>query len=476
MKHMSRGKPEASTATYGILSYVPMRIVEVELGQPLPPISARDEETGHTYERALCLVRLHTQPLGMLELPLDVRETPPNIYAQHIWSVLGESILEHLRQDGLPPVIGLNAQGLGSAAAPRCIEERQKFFASAPFVSVIVPTHERTELLRSCLQALMSLQYPAYEIIIVDNAPRTHATADFIRQTYHDVPRIHYICEERPGASQARNRGIKAARGEILAFTDDDTVVDPYWLIELVRAFRSADDVACVTGLVLPLELETPAQFWFEEYGGFSKNFSHRIFDMAQHHPKIPLHPYTAGQFGSGVCMAFTAALLQSVNGFDPALGPGVPARAGEDLALFFQAIMHGHTVVYTPASLLYHLHRRDYTHLRQQMYNYGVGLTAYLTKNICDTPRLLFDFASKVPYGLYFTLSHRSPKNTKKSSHYPKELTRLELAGMLYGPFAYVRQRWSMRPMRKLGQPGKTSNLSSLTHIAPYRRENDHR
>jgi hypothetical protein len=72
VKHMSRGKPEASAATFGILSYVPMRIVEVELGQPLPPISACDEETGHTYERALCLVRLHTQPLGMLELPLDV--------------------------------------------------------------------------------------------------------------------------------------------------------------------------------------------------------------------------------------------------------------------------------------------------------------------------------------------------------------------------------------------------------------------
>src|ERR1700694_3709220 len=268
MKHLSKEKPEASAATYGTLSYIPMRIVEVELGQPLLPISARNEETGHTYERALCLVRLHTQPLGMLELPLAVCETSPNTYAQHIWNALGESILEHLQQDGLPPVTGLNAQGLGNAATPLCIEERQKFFVSAPFVSVIVPTHERIELLRSCLQALMSLHYPAYEIIIVDNAPQTQATADFIRQTYHDVPCIHYICEERLGASEARNRGIMAARGEILAFTDDDAVVDPYWLIELVRAFRSADDVACVTGLILPLELETPAQFWFEEYGG----------------------------------------------------------------------------------------------------------------------------------------------------------------------------------------------------------------
>ena len=90
MKHLSKGIPEASAATIGTLSYVPMRIVEVELGQPLLPISARSEETGHAYERALCLVRLHTQPLGMLELPLDACETPPNTYAQHIWNALGE--------------------------------------------------------------------------------------------------------------------------------------------------------------------------------------------------------------------------------------------------------------------------------------------------------------------------------------------------------------------------------------------------
>ena len=168
----------------------------------------------------------------------------------------------------------------------------------------------------------------------------------------------------------------------------------------------------------------------------------------------LPLHPYTAGQFGSGVSAAFTAAFLQSVNGFDAALGPGAPARAGEDLALFFQVIMHGHRLVYTTASLLYHLHRRDYPGLRQQMYNYGVGLSAYLTKNMYDAPRLLFDFASKVPYGLYFTLSNRSPKNTKKTTYYPKELSSLELKGMLYGPFAYLQSRWSLRHVCKMSSP----------------------
>jgi len=227
-------------------------------------------------------------------------------------------------------------------------------------------------------------------------------------------------------------------------------VVDPYWLVELVRAFSLADNVACVTGLALPLELETPAQFWFEEHDGLNERFTLRIFDLAENHPRTPLYPYTVGQFGTGSSMAFTAAFLQSIGGFDPALGPGSSAPAGEELALFFEVVTRGYKLVYAPASLLYHLHRRDYTSLRRQIYSYGVGLTAYLTKILLDNPRILFDLVTKVPYGLYFSLSSRSPLNKKKSTHYPKELTRVELKGMLYGPFAYLRSRWVVGRARK--------------------------
>ena len=425
-------------------SFVPVRMIEIELGQPLPTITALDAKKGSYYRRARCLVRLHTQPLGLVELIIDTDELSPGEYAPHVWQALSEQINEHLRQDGLSPVTALTAAGLPNLLTPQCIEERESFLQTAPFVSIIVSTRDRPEDLARCLQALMALHYPRYEVIVVDNAPTTTATADFIQQAYSDEPRIQYMRENHPGSSLARNCGIMAARGEIFAFTDDDTVVDAYWLAELVKAFSSRDKVACVTSLVSPLELETQAQAWFEEYGGFDKGFTRRIFDRSGS-ADIPLYPFAAGRFGTGAGMAFTAAFLRSEGGFDPALGPGTRAGGGEDLAAFFRVIIGGYQLVYEPASLLYHLHRRGYAHLQKQIYHYGSGLTAYLTKIILENPLLLFNILANAPYGLFFILSSRSPKNRKKSKNYPQELSALERKGMLYGPLAYVLSRWAL-------------------------------
>ncbi|MFL5654292.1 MAG: hypothetical protein ACJ8CB_08960, partial [Ktedonobacteraceae bacterium] len=78
-------------------------------------------------------------------------------------------------------------------------------------------------------------------------------------------------------------------------------------------------------------------------------------------------------------------------------------------------------------------------------------------TKSLLDNPRLLVDFVTKVPYGLFFSLSSRSSKNSKKSAYYPKELIRLERKGMLYGPFAYLQSRWALRKARKAFAPVET-------------------
>jgi glycosyltransferase involved in cell wall biosynthesis len=444
---MAIRKPDVSTVATQIPELEPARILEIELDQPLSALSALDEKTGRLYRRALCLIRLHTQPLGVVMFKFDEQGISASACAQHIWHCLSAEINAHLRQDSLPLVTELNEAGVPSSTIPRCLEERERFLAQAPFVSVIVSTRDRPEWIQSCLRSLLTLRYPHYEVIVVDNAPKTSATADYIQQTYSDTPQIRYIREDRPGLSWARNCGINAAKGEILAFTDDDVVVDTYWLVELIRAFSVADNVAGVTGMILPLELETPAQFWFEEYIGLSWTptwFSRRILDGKRH-----VYLVRPGEHGGGANMAFTASFLRSVGGFDPALGAGRKA-GGEDHAALFQVIVQGHKLVHEPASLVYHLHRRDYPALQKQIYHYGTGFTAYLIKSILDNPQLLLDLVTKLPFDFISTLNSWLSKNRKKSSHYPKELNRLELQGRLYGPLGYIQSRWEVRSKRE--------------------------
>ena len=156
------------------------------------------------------------------------------------------------------------------------------------------------------------------------------------------------------------------------------------------------------------------------------------------------MYPWAAGVFGGGGAnMAFDTEMLRQAGGFDPALGAGTTARGGEDLAIFVELVIRGFQLVYEPGAIIYHTNKSDYPSLRQELYSYGVGLTAYLTKCILDRPGRLVDILLKLPYALVYVFSARSGKNKRKDAVYPADLSRAELHGMVYGPLAYVRSRW---------------------------------
>ena len=444
-------------------NFKPIAVLEVELSQPLPAVTAFDTETGRRYQRAISLVRWQHQPLGVVELYLEENGLSPADYARQIWRALGLEIREYLRQHGLPEVAELEAVGLLSAGNPGAGQEQRPQLATLP-VSIVVATRDRTASLAACLRSLLSLDYPSYEILVVDNAPSSRATADFIRQEYGDSPHVRYLLEDHPGLGIAHNRGLREVKSPIVAFTDDDVVVDRHWLTELVQGFYVAENVACVTGMIFPAELETPAQVWTEQYWGLCKGFTRRVFDLQENRPKTPLYPYTAGVFGSGANMAFETSVLRQLGGFDAALGAGSTARGGDDLAAFFQVISGDYQLVYQPAAIVYHRHRRDYAGLRRQAYGYGVGLTAYLTKSLVDRPKLLFDFVFKVPYGLFYAFNSKSAKSINELASYPSELKNLERKGMIYGPFAYLRSRWQCRKFKQQLGPVDESKCTSVS------------
>lgn len=104
--------------------YTPVRVVEIELAQPFPVISASDEK-GTYYQRARCLVRLHANPIGLVDLKIETDKLSPVVYASEIWQALNEQINTHLRQDGLPLITELTATGLPFFSTPSCIEGRE---------------------------------------------------------------------------------------------------------------------------------------------------------------------------------------------------------------------------------------------------------------------------------------------------------------------------------------------------------------
>ena len=314
-----------------------------------------------------------------------------------------------------------------------------------PHVTVIIATRDRAEKLHRCLQSVLGLVYPRFDVVVVDNAPSSEETRRMLAEEYGDESRIRYALEDVPGLARAHNRGVAVAEGSILAFTDDDVVVDERWLSHLVTTFGDPA-VGCVTGRIVPLALDTQAQRWLENYAGFSKGVERRTFDLNGHRPDDALFPYTAGKFGSGANMAFRADVLEEMGGFDPALGAGSGAYGGDDLAAFFGIVTLGYRLVYEPAALVQHEHVSDEAGLRRVMFGYGAGLTAYLTKTVIDRPSRILDLAGKVPRGLWYGLSSRSARNRRRAADHPRSLRSREVLGMLVGPWAYVRSRRQAR------------------------------
>ena len=433
--------PQEQNPRPGNQGFSPIRLVDLEIGQPIPGIPVEISQSGKPYLHARILVRLHGQPLGVLDFSLSPDGIRGDELAEAIWSEFSPEIRSHLEADGCPLTSYLTPSGVICAVQPACKAELAGFLAAAPPVSVVIATHNRTGSLAETLASLMRVAYPSFEIIVVDNAPATEETARFIQRNYPKAA-VKYVREEYAGLAAAHNAGLVEVTAPYAVFTDDDVLLDRNWLAYLVKGFYTSGRVACVTGMIFPAEIETEAQEWIEQYGGFSKGFSSRIFDRDEHRIDSPLFPYAAGWFGSGASMAFRTDYLKSVGGFDPATGAGTPAQGGDDLSAFFQVVNTGSQLVYEPRSLLFHKHRREYQGLRRQAYGYGVGLTAYLTKTVLDRPSNLLAFAARLPTGLAYLLSSKSKKNRKKQTDYPGELNRLERQGMLFGPIAYLRSR----------------------------------
>ncbi|MQS15205.1 glycosyltransferase [Streptomyces kaniharaensis] len=394
-----------------ILPSAPVQVAELDLERPTALLRPGGDEVLLRSGRVLALIRRQGRPLGLVTAE----------------AVPGDP-------DGLCRALVAEAYRRLDLADRDTVPPRPP--ADPPLVSVVVCTHNRVDLLPRALDALLGTAYPRIEVIVVDSAPANQATDLLVRLHYHG--RVRYVREPVPGLARARNRGLAAARGEICAFADDDLILDAGWVPALVDGFRSDDRVGCVTGLVLPAELDTEAQIALERYAGYSKGFTARSWSLRDRSDD-PLFPFATGRLGTGANMAFRTDVLRAIGGFDPATSTGTPAMGGEDLLSFLQVLAAGHKVAYRPDALVWHPHRRGMDSLTTQVFGFGVGFGAYLTAAVARQPRLLASLVPRVPRGIWQTL-HRGDSVVGPRDPLMAHLRRRELLGLLYGPICYVR------------------------------------
>ena len=307
--------------------------------------------------------------------------------------------------------------------------------------TVVIATRERPERLAECLRSVFAGSLQPERVVVVDNAPETTRTAELVAELSATEPRLRYVREDRPGLARAHNAALPHVLTPIVAFTDDDVLVDPRWLARLVDAFAD-DDVACVTGMIAPRELDTLAQQWVEGNATYDKGLRRRVFDTGRNRPADPLFPFTAGVFGSGANMAFRTDYLRRRRGFDAALGTGTVAMGGDDLAAFYDVVSDGHRLVYEPGAIVLHQHYRDYAALRRQTYGYGAGLGAHLTRCLIDDPRFAFALALSAATALRRVRTIVRPPVVGDLPAYPADLSRQQLRGLISGPGRYLRSR----------------------------------
>jgi GT2 family glycosyltransferase len=390
------------------------------------------------FHRVRVLLRLHGEPIGTVEAPLDegvvavadlLRGLPEGVVAR---------ARAHLETEDVPGVTDLG-EALPEAAAT-CPNLVRPDLA----VTVAVCTRERPKSLLRCLDSIRAVDYPGLEVIVVDNAPSTTATESAVAEAATRDARLRYVLEARPGLSQARNRALREARGAVIAFTDDDVTVDDRWVLGLVKGFERDQDVACVAGMVCTASIESEAEAHFDARVPWGADRPAEVFRTS--HPPSPLFPYTPSMFGTGANLALRREVVVGLGGFDTALGAGTPSRGGEDIDMFVRLLQGGWAIAYEPSALVWHHHRSELRALRDQLYGYGSGLTAFLAKHLM-TPRTRRQVLVRIPWGFRalagLGAAARSNGSPSVSAHaLPRALRLLELRGMVAGPGLYLRGR----------------------------------
>lgn len=233
----------------------------------------------------------------------------------------------------------------------------------SPF-SVLIATRNRWSDLERCLRSLLALDYPEFEVIVLDQSDPLRVLPQF------EDPRVRHLPLSLVGKSPALNVGLREAAHEYLAFTDDDCTVEPGWLRRAADVLDHEPDAALLFSRFEPVPHDPVREYVPQFHPDRYRRVRGRWNARDQRH---------SGGI-SGGNMVGRRSMLQSLGGFDECLGPGRPLESLEDFDIAYRARRAGFTIVFDPENPVLHHGVRSYEDGSAQAllrgYYYGLGAT----------------------------------------------------------------------------------------------------
>jgi O-antigen biosynthesis protein len=350
-----------------------LQVGDLELSTCPPSLPVENGAVGGRF-----LLRLHGEACGRLTVRggggvLDIQR------ALHV-AILrghGDSILSSLARRAVSIPSAPNERG--SLAGVWNSPSTPSPASSATSLTVAVCTRDRPEGVERVLASLdRTAARDSTDILVIDNAPADERT----RRMVERFPWARYEVQLQPGLDHARNMALHHARGTVVAFADDDVVVDPYWCARVRHLFDANPELTLLTGLVEPASLETEAERWFEAYGGFGRGYTPRWIHAAGAASRpIAFEHANTGRYGTGANLAVRRESAIHLGGFDPSLDVGTPTRGGGDLEMMFRVLKGEGMIAYAPDVVVRHAHRLTWDDLASQIESWGSGMVAHLTR-----------------------------------------------------------------------------------------------
>jgi len=290
--------------------------------------------------------------------------------------------------------------------------------------SIIVCTVDRPADLDRCLESLRAFQSGGAEVVVVNNGPQLAGVEKIAAPHGAKV-----VSELRRGVSRARNAGVRAAAGSVLAFLDDDSVADAQWLPLLLNPLQDPR-VLAVAGSIFPQTLADPVSRTFDDLHRAQFPESLVIVDGSAHTNSFPLRSALVGNAN----MAIRRVAFERFGYFDTRFGRGTRIGSGEEPDFLLRILLGGAKVAVEPAARILHRHSTDWRAVRRWSFHSGCAHTAILAKYFFREP------ARRGQILRYVTsrLGGRGGSDIAQAGrHKPPRLP--FLFGSLYGPLAFL-------------------------------------